>query len=119
MKFRNIGIAMIAAAAISPSISSASPEKTSMTACASAFATSIAAPGAQAPRFKLTYLNDGVYAGVSQFYAREYTFDMQARDPKSGVAFAHATCTTNRSGVVIALSSLPLDGATPTLAARR
>ena len=78
MKIRNIGLAAASIAALAPAISNASPEKASLNACASAFASSLAAPGAAVP---------GVQGGLSRqsirrldarvLYAATYTFDLK------------------------------------------
>jgi len=117
MNIRNLGLAAITAAALVPSISSASPERDSLKACARAFAASIAAPGAAPLPYKIDYRGTSS-SFLAQYYAYEYTFDLQAHDPKTGAAVARATCTTNYKGDVIALSAVPLEARTATLAAR-
>jgi hypothetical protein len=117
MNIRSIGLAVITVAALAPTISSASVESSSLQACASAFATSIAAPGASAPSFKLSYSAAGGSGSLVQFYSHAYTFDLQARDPKTGIAVARAKCSTDRNGVV-ALSPIGLEEKAETLASR-
>ncbi len=117
MNIRTLGLWAITAAALAPSISSASPEHASLNACARAFAASIAAPGAAPLPYKVDYR--GTFSSfMAQYYAHEYTFDLQARDTKTGAAVARASCTTNYKGDVIALSAVPLEARTATLAAR-
>jgi len=117
MNIRTVGLAVITLAALAPAISNASVESSSLKACASAFATSIAAPGTSAPSFKLSYSADQGAGSLVQFYSHAYTFDLQARDPRTGVAVARAKCSTDRNGVV-ALSPVRLEEKTETLASR-
>ena len=117
MNIRKIGLAVISVAALSPSISNATSEHASLRACARAFATSIATPGFAVPTYRVAYSDDGLSSSLGQFYSRQYTFDLQASDPKTGVELARASCIAEH-GKVIALSSLPLDPKRVTLAAR-
>jgi hypothetical protein len=117
MIIRKIALAVVTIAALSPAISNASPERASVKACASAFATSIAAPGSSAPAYKLAYR--GSFGSiVSDFYPTDYTFTLEAHDPKTGLAIARAVCSTNSHGIVTAISAVPLDTKVTTLAAR-
>jgi hypothetical protein len=109
-------LAVVAVAALTPAISNASPERASVKACASAFATSIAAPGAAVPAYKLAYR--GSFGGtLADFYPTQYTFTLEAHDPKTGQAIARARCSTNSRGAVTEIAAVPLD-AKPTLAAQ-
>jgi hypothetical protein len=108
MSIRQVTVTLAAIAALSPVISNATPERASAKACARAFATSIAAPGGAAPQFKLAYRAD-VSSTVSDYYPTEYTFALEARNPKTGVALARALCVTNAHGEVASISALPLD----------
>jgi len=120
MKSRHIGLGLILAsiAALTPIISNASPEKAALNACARAFATSLAAPGAAAPAFKLAYRSNEFADSMLEFYTREYTFDLNATDLKTGLSIARASCSTDSRGAVVALSSIPLHAAHPDVAAR-
>jgi hypothetical protein len=119
MKFRKIALGLVTVAALSPAISNASSvEKASLNACARAFASSIAAPGAAAPSFKLAYQSGRFASSVTDFYPAAYTFDLQAQDPKTHVAVARALCSTNSHGAVTALAAVPLELNGATLAAR-
>ena len=118
MKFRNIALVAASIAALAPAISNASPEKAALNACARAFASSLAAPGAAVPSYKVAY-RDGRYVGsMLEFYTREYTFDLNANDLKTGLPIARASCSTDSHGAVVALSSIPLDVPRPAVAAR-
>jgi hypothetical protein len=108
MNLRRLGFAVITVAAFSPSMSTASPDKDSANACARAFATRIAAQGAVAPTYKLDYKGDRSWGWSGGVLATNYTFDLEARNAKTGVAIARARCSTNSRGTIIALSSLPL-----------
>ena len=120
MNSRHIGLGLTLAsiAALTPVISNASPEKAALDACARAFATSLAAPGAAAPAFKLAYRSNEFAGSMLEFYTREYTFDLNANDPKTGLPIARASCSTDAHGAVVALSPIPLDAAHPAVAAR-
>jgi hypothetical protein len=117
MKIRTIALAVATIAALSPAISNASPERASVKACASAFATSIAAPGAGAPAYKLAY-HSSFGSTLADFYATDYTFTLEAHDPKTGTAIARARCSTDSHGAVTAIAAIPLDVKAATLAAQ-
>lgn len=116
MIIRNLVLAAATFAALSPTLTHASPETTSVKACARAFATSIAAPGADAPAYRLAF-HGAIGGSVADYYATAYTFTMEAHDPKTGSAVARAVCSTNNQGVVTALSAIPLPDKTATFAA--
>ena len=113
MKIRSIVLAAAVVAALSPAISNATPEKISLKACASAFATSITAPGTTTPAFKLAYHAD--LSGPTMDYAREYEFMLEARD-KTGAAIARARCLTDSNGAVTSISTVPLKAKSNSLA---
>jgi hypothetical protein len=108
MNIRKIVLAVATIAALSPVISNASPERASVKACASAFATSLAAPGANAPVYKLAYRGSFV-SSLSDFYPTDYTFTLEAHDPKTGLAVARARCSTDSRGTVVSIAAIPLD----------
>ncbi len=108
MKFRKISLAIVTVASLSPLTSFASPEKASVTACAHAFASTITSKGANGPGFKLDY-RARFNSSITDFYPTEYTFVMEARDPKTGSAIARARCSADSSGVVTGITQLPLD----------
>ena len=118
MKFRNIALVAASIAALAPAISNASPEKAALNACARAFASSLAAPGAAVPSYKVAYRDNRFAGSMLEFYTREYTFDLNANDLKTGLPIARASCSTDAHGAVVALSSIPLDAAHPAVAAR-
>jgi hypothetical protein len=109
MYIRNSGLCAAAITILLPVVCGASPEKEALNACARAFASSLASPGAAPPSFKLVYGGEAYSAGsVNDFYSRAYTFDLHARDQKSGMPIARASCSTNARGGVVALSAVPL-----------
>ncbi len=108
MNIRKISLTFAAFAALAPALSNASPEKISVKACASAFASSISSPGA-APGYKLDYRGGDAGGMMSAFYPTDYTFALEARDPKTGAAFARATCSTDSRGKVTAMTAVPLN----------
>jgi hypothetical protein len=118
MNFRKITLLAASIAVLTPALSNASPEKSALNACAQAFATSLASSGAPTPSFKVAYKSDEFSASTVEFYNREFTFELHAKDAKTGAEFAHASCSTNSRGAVVALSSLPVQAAPATLASR-
>ncbi len=108
MNFRKISLVLAAAAALSPAISNASPGRTALDACAKAFATSLASNGAAAPTYKIAYGSGESAWMTDQYYAHEFAFDLQARDPKTRVPLARASCSATLDGTIISLSSMPL-----------
>jgi hypothetical protein len=109
-----VGLFVAALAALAPALSMASPERDALNACARAFASSLASPGSTAPSFKVAYRANLYTGSMLEFYSREFTFDLNAKDPKTGLAIARASCSTDSSGAVIALSSLPVASRTLT-----
>lgn len=103
MNIRNLSLAFVTIAAIFPVVASAAPEDAALNACAKAFAVSIGAPAA-APVYKLRYAQMHVDP-VTDYYARNYTFNMKAQSAKTGTAFATATCSADSHGDVVELTS--------------
>ena len=118
MHTRKILLAFAALAAISPSLSNASGQKNALNACVHAFASSIAAPGSAAPTFKLNYQGDQEEGPLASYYGRQFTFYLHARNAKTGLPIANATCSATTRGSIVALTSAPLDNEAPALAAR-
>jgi hypothetical protein len=119
MNFRALFLSAASIAAISPSLSHASPENAALGACARAFAASMATPGTSAPAFKLRYRSSAAGSAIADYYSsHEYTFYLQAHDSKTGAPLARATCTADTRGIQVALNAAPLDGTEATLAAR-
>jgi hypothetical protein len=118
MQSRNLLLAAAILAATSPSLVYASAQKSGLNACAHAFAASMAAPGTAAPTFKLNYNGTEQAGPLASYYDREYTFYLQAKNPKTGLALATATCSVDTKGIIVALKTLPADSAGATLAAR-
>ncbi len=116
MLIRKFVLTCATLAAISPVLANATSERVSAKACAKAFAGSMAAPGAVAPGFKLAY-HASAGSALSSFYASEYTFTLEAHDPKTGAAIARASCSTDYRGVVTGMEVLPLDSKAASLAA--
>jgi hypothetical protein len=119
MNLRTLILGLASIAALSPCVSSASPENTALDACARAFAASMAAPGSSAPAFKLKYRGRQPGSAIDDYYSsREYTFYLQAQDLKTGATLGRAVCTTDMRGTLVALTATPLNGPEATLAAR-
>jgi hypothetical protein len=109
MILRKVALAAVTIAASSPAISNASPERISAKACASAFASSIAAPGAAAAAYKLAFRGTTGGSALSDFYPSDFTFTLEARDPKTGLPIARALCSTDYRGTVTTISAVPLN----------
>ncbi|MGA2342016.1 MAG: hypothetical protein ABSG29_02410 [Steroidobacteraceae bacterium] len=119
MHIRYIGSAIAALAALSPSISNALPDKTSLDACVAAFEKSLPDQAASNRAYKVVFNGDHGSGSVAQYFTSSYTYDLAANDV-NGAVFARARCSTNKSGVVTSLSPLPLATAPqdPALTAR-
>ena len=117
MILRKAALAAVTIAALSPTVSNASPERISAKACASAFASSIAAPGASVPAYKLAFRGT-TGSALADFYPSDFTFTLEARDPKTGQPFARAVCSTDRRGNVTTISAVPLNGEAGKLASQ-
>jgi hypothetical protein len=119
MTIRKILLTAASLAALSPAISIAAPEDTALKACAQAFASSLAT-GTGTPTFKLKYESESESASsvVGYYGSHEYTFDLQARNPKTGLLLAQATCSADRRGTILALTATSQE-ASPALAAQR
>jgi hypothetical protein len=118
MKLWKTALVAASIAALAPAISNASPEKDALNACARAFASSLAAPGAAVPSYKVSYRDNRFVGSMLEFYSREYSFEMHANDMKTGLPIARASCSADSHGAVVSLSSTPLDAAHPALASR-
>jgi hypothetical protein len=118
MDFRKLSLTAAALAVFAPVIGNASPETEALNACARALATSLAAPGAAAPGFRVSYRSNLYSGSMLDFYTHAYTFELHANDQKTGLPIARASCSTDRRGDVVSLSPIPLDAVRPTLAAQ-
>jgi hypothetical protein len=116
MNFRKISLAAATIAALAPAVSNATAEKTAVEACARAFASSLARADAAAPTYKVDYRGIQYVEPLTEMYSRGYSFHLFAKS-KSGQPIAQANCTTNKAGVVVALSPLPQDEKLPALTA--
>jgi hypothetical protein len=108
MNFRKIVLTAATVTALTPAICSASPVKEGINACARAFATTLAAPGADARPFKVSYRGDQHFGSMLEFYTREYTFDLHVNDQKTGRPIARASCSTDLHGSVVAFAPIPV-----------
>jgi hypothetical protein len=118
MKYRIIGLALATIAATAPAISQASTEKDALNSCVRTFAASLAASGVEVPEYKVKYRGNQYIQSVADAYSRGYTFHLLARNGKTGLALAQASCETDSHGVVVTLSPLPAESPLPALAAR-
>jgi hypothetical protein len=117
MILRKVTLAAVTIAALSPAVSNASPERVSAKACASAFASSIAAPGADAPAYKLAF-RGATGGALADYYPSDFTFTLEARDPKTHLPIARAVCSTNYRGHVTTISAVPLNAESGKLASQ-
>jgi hypothetical protein len=108
MKYRKISLTAAACALLVPTLSQAGPEGNALKACAQAFASSLATPGAPVVAPKVNYRGNQSTGSMLEFYTREYTFDLHANDSKTGTAIARASCSTDIHGAVLTLSPVPL-----------
>jgi len=118
MKFRQLGLLLASIAALVPVASHASSEKTALNACVRAFASSLAAPGSAAPAYKVAYSGSEYNGSMLAFYAREFTFELHAKNMKTGLSIARASCSVDSHGSVIALSPVPLNAPRAGMAAK-
>jgi hypothetical protein len=116
MRFRLLFPTALSLIALSPAISQAAPESDALSACTRAFESSLSTDAATSPVYKVKYTAGQPATAWSQFFAREYTFFLEARDPKTGTARASATCRATSGGNLLALKAT-LPGA-PALAAK-
>jgi hypothetical protein len=117
MTIRKLLLAAASIAAICPAVSQAFPENTALNACAQAFATTLAS-GSAAPAIKLKYHHSESAGPLADYYSsREFTFYLQARDPKTGLTLARATCSADTRGNVLGLTATPPE-TLPSLAAQ-
>jgi hypothetical protein len=107
MNHRKIALLAVTAAILVPALCNASPEKDALNACARAFATSLASPGKAAPTYKVAYSGAMSSGSVLDFFNREYTFELHAKNEQSGLALAHASCTATDQGTIVSLSPVP------------
>lgn len=110
-------VAAITLVAVLPVVASASTENRSAAACAHAFAARMKL-GADAPSFRFDFRPAEMSSLVASYFATQYTFDLLARDPKSGAEMARATCVTTRAGQIISLESTPTGAGQAKLALR-
>jgi|SRR5580698_10851296 len=108
MNLRNTALTAAAIAALVPAIGNATPESDAINACARAFATTLAPPGADAPAYKVSYRSGQHFGSMLEFYARDHTFDLHVNDRKTGLAVARASCTTDAHGSVVAFAPVSL-----------
>jgi hypothetical protein len=103
MNLQTLNFVAAAIVALAPALSDASPETEALDACARAFASSLAPPGAAAPAFKVAYRDNQFSGSMLEFYSREFTFDLYANNPKTGLPIARASCSTDSRGSVVTL----------------
>jgi hypothetical protein len=118
MNYRIIGLALATIASVAPALSHASTEKDALNSCVRTFAATLASPGAAAPAYKVEYRGNQYVQSMSEVYSRGYTFHLLARNGKTGMPLAQATCNTDSHGAVLAMSRLPATAPLPTLAAQ-
>jgi hypothetical protein len=118
MQTRKLPILAALSVVLSPLAANAGPESAALKTCTAAFASSLAAKGAESPSVKLNYLAPQPGSAIMEHYTRNYTFILKANDPKTGAALARATCSATVGGTLLSLSATPPGTETATLAAR-
>lgn len=105
MDIRKLVISMASIAAISPTISYASPESVAAALCARAFASSLGMVS-PAANFKLKYRGDYSTDTLAYYYSTpQYRFYLQANGANSRSSLAGATCTADMHGNILALAA--------------
>jgi hypothetical protein len=95
MRIRTVAILALTAAALAPDLAcAADAERKAVLTCADAFAKSLNR------RYRLVYEDAG--SAQSPFYS-SYSFDLKARDTKTGNKLGKATCIASRAGDLIEL----------------
>ena len=118
MQTRILPIAAALLVVLSPLAANAGPESAALKTCTAAFASSLAAKGAESPSVKLNYRSSQPGSAFAEYYTRDYTFFLKANDPKTGTALARATCSATTGGTLLSLSATPVGTDTAILAAR-
>jgi len=118
MQIHKLSIATALLVVLAPIAANAGPESAALKTCTAAFASSLAARGAESPAVKLNYRAAQPGSSLGEYYTRDYTFFLKANDPKTGAALARATCSATTGGTLLSLSATPLGNETATLAAR-
>jgi hypothetical protein len=118
MQSRTLPILAALSVVLSPMAANAGPESAALKTCTAAFASSLAAKGAESPSVKLNYRSTQPGSAFAEYYTRDYTFFLKANDPKTGAALARATCSATTGGMLLSLSASPEETDTATLAAR-
>jgi hypothetical protein len=105
MRFRLLVPIALSLAALAPAISQAAPESDALNACTRAFESSLSAAASSPHVFKLKYDAGQPATAWSNFFTHEYSFFLQARDPKTGTARASAICRATAAGNLLALTA--------------
>ena len=63
---------------------------------------------ASTPAYKLAFRGT-IGSPMTDFYPSVFTFTLEARDPKTGLTFARALCSTDHRGTVTTISAVPLN----------
>lgn len=111
---RTLALALLVGTAGLPAVAMADAP---FSACVNAFTKSIAGDDAPAPTFKVVHRAEHT-GSVLEYFATATTFDLVARNPKTGEVHARATCVADNRGRVSSLERLPLDKPVTSLAKR-
>jgi|GEM_PF-5346137 hypothetical protein len=118
MNIRTLTIAAIAAVpTLLPAVCGAADEA-SLNACAKVFAAGLATHGMPVENYRISFVNRGYVETAAEYDAGIYTYDVTARDPKSGAVMASATCNVDEGAAVTALTYRTFGVPVPALAAR-
>jgi hypothetical protein len=118
MYLRLLAVAAIAATTLHPGLSRAGSDDVAISACERVFAAGLSTRVIPPAGYRITFSNRGYVESEAQFEAGLYSYDVVARDRRSGVALASATCTVDEHGAITALSYVPLKVSAAAFAAR-
>ncbi len=117
MHIRNTVIALVATAALTPTIAAATTARPSLQACVGAFVARLAGTTAASPNYRLARALKQDFDGRAYSSTDDFTFDLEARNAHTGTVLARATCSATSEGKVEALRvTAVLPAASPTRA---
>lgn len=108
MHIRNTVIALVATAALAPTIAAATPARPSLQACVGAFMGRLGKSSSAAPKYRLARALERDFDGRALTSTDEFTFNLEARDSHTGTVLARATCSATSDGTVDSLTVSPV-----------
>jgi hypothetical protein len=104
MNTRHLGISAAALVALLPSIAAATPAKLSLDACVRAFESRLGADGA---KYRVNFAKDVDMNAYVYVDASDFTFELAAVNPHSGLVEKRATCSATRGGRILQFAEQP------------